>query len=276
MINQLIIFSKNRPMQLHLLLESIAKNAVSVFDNITVLYKSDSLYESGYDILAKHFNYIVFHKESDFRLDLLSLIDDNYSYTTFMVDDNLFYNKINCDLSDILGTITDNHICFSLRLGLNCNYSHPADFSYEIGKYKIIDNFITVDYTTQMGDFNYPLSTDGHIYKTGTIKSILTAIWFTNPNTMESMMQSFCNSNSIPKLLTFFNESKVVGVPVNLVNDGFNNRHGIKHYFSESDLNKKYLNEYIIDIESLDFSDINGPHKEIEYKFKMKNKEICY
>ena len=49
MKNQLIIFSKNRASQLHLLLESVEKNSNSLFDVIKVVYLfTNKDYESGY------------------------------------------------------------------------------------------------------------------------------------------------------------------------------------------------------------------------------------
>jgi hypothetical protein len=68
--------------------------------------------------------------------------------------------------------------------------------------------------------------------------------------------------------MVFLDESVIVGVPVNLVNDTHKNRQGIRFPFSENDLNIRYKNNEVIDYISMDFSNINGPHKEIEYKLK--------
>jgi hypothetical protein len=65
-----------------------------------------------------------------------------------------------------------------------------------------------------------------------------------------------------------FTESKLVSIPVNLVNDTFNNRHGLEFGISEKELNDRFLSGEFIDLNSLKFSNINGPHKEIIYVFK--------
>lgn len=282
MYNELIIFSKNRACQLHLLLESIKLNSNNIFDSINVLYKADDNYVSGYDKLINNekFKNINFIKETNFREDVLKLINNTYvdsitydysnNYITFLVDDAIIYDKITISKEKILEAKKPNFCCFSLRLGLNCNYSHPANINYTIKNYeKWQDDFILISHSEQSpGDFNYPLSTDGHIYHQQAILYWLSKINFNNPNTLEANLQYF--SNETPRIIVFFKESKIVSVPVNLVNDTFKNRHGLQYYISEEELNEKYLNGYTIDINQLDFNKINGPHKEIEYKFKKE------
>ncbi len=267
MKNQLIIFSKNRAMQLSLLLETITINCYHLFDKISVIYKADTEYQSGYDKLS-----VNLIKETSFKDDLMSLLTDEYEVTTLLVDDAVVYDRITQSKEEILNNLRLDTICFSLRLGLNCVYSHPADINYTIKDYVDLGDFIKFDYRKQEpGDFNYPLSTDGHIYQTSFLKAMLEQTIFSNPNTLEANIQRFVRLNGIPFNIICFKNSKVVSIPVNLVNTTFRNRHGIKHYFSEKDLNDRFLNGEIIDIGSMDLSSINGPHKEIEYKFKNEH-----
>lgn len=268
--NQLIIFSKNRACQLNLLLDSIKKNAPSLFDKINVLYKSDNDdYSAGYDKVISDYKGVNFLKENDFRKDLFKLIDDNIEATTFMVDDAVIFKQILARKIDIIKQVVENFLIFSLRLGENCNYSHPANLHYTLGEHEINGEYLIFDYTKQQaGDFRYPLSTDGHIFNTKLIKDLLIEIPFVNPNTLEAYLQRFVLTNSIPKTMICFRESKLVSVPVNLVNDTFKNRHGLQFGISEKELNDKFLNNETIDLKSMDFNFINGPHKEIKYIFK--------
>jgi hypothetical protein len=267
--NQLIIFSKNRANQLNLLLESIYTNSNNLFDKISVLYKGDIEYLSGYERLIKKYSEINFYKENSFRIDLLKLIDDKINATTFMVDDAVIFKKIEANKLEIIEPVINNHIIFSLRLGKNCNYSHPANIHYELGEHETDGQYITFDYTKQqIGDFNYPLSTDGHIFNTEFIKNLLVEINFNNPNTLEANLQKFVFLQTIPKIVNCFVESKLVSIPVNLVNDTFNNRHGLQFGISEKELNDRFISGEVIDFNSIDFSNINGPHKEIKYEFK--------
>lgn len=269
--NRLIIFSKNRACQLNLLLESIEKYSNNIFDDIIILYTADTEYLNGYEKLKnlKNSDNIIFYKEKNFKSDLLNLIDDSYNLTTFMVDDAVLFNHIDINKTDINNIITNDIICFSLRLGINCNYSHPANLNYKLGSYEIYERFLRFDYTKQEpGDFRYPLSTDGHIFNTKLIKNLVSNIDFNNPNTLEANLQRFVMLNNIPKTVICFTESKLVSIPANLVNNTFNNRHGLEFAISESELNSRFISGEIIDLDNMDFSNINGPHKEIKYEFK--------
>ncbi len=267
MTNQLIIFSKNRACQLHLLLESLNKNAIHLFDKITILYKADFEYVLGYKKLISIFgDTFNFHQEQNFRDDLLNLIDDNITFTTFLVDDVVIYDKIEEPKGLLLNMFNNEVCCFSLRLGLNCEYSHPANLSYTIKGYSEIDNIIAFSHKNQIGDFSYPLSTDGHIFNTNMLKNILKTVYWNSPNSLEANIQVYVNK--VPSLILSFKKSKLVSIPNNMVNNDFRNRHGLLHYMSEKELNNKYLNGEIIDLENMDFTNINGPHKEIKYEFK--------
>lgn len=268
--NQLIIFSKNRACQLNLLLDSLKNNAPILFDKIHILYKAEGDYVLGYEKLKERYAGINFHEENNFRRDLFKLIDDEIEATTFMVDDAVVFKQIMARKIDIIKPVVNKFVIFSLRLGENCVYSHPANLSYTLGEHEVDGEYITFDYTKQqVGDFRYPLSTDGHIFNTRLIKDLLIEIDFYNPNTLEAGLQRFVTTNSIPNIVKCFNESKLVSIPVNLVNDTFNNRNGLEFGISEKELNDKYLGGEIIDLKSLDFNGVNGPHKEIKYNFKQ-------
>ena len=270
MRNNLIIFSKDRACQLHLLLESINVYSNGLFDRVTVIYKASSEdFALGYDKIKKQFNTVVFTKEVDFYNDTLNSIDNRYEFTTFMVDDDVFYDEIKISKEKIfksLNKLKGIVSCFSLRLGLNCNYSHPANLKYQINRYDKVDDFIIVNVWEQRGDFAYPLALDGHIFDTNLVTNLFKNIGkFNNPNMIESQLQYM--KGKIQKGMLFFDKSVLVGIPVNIVNDTHKNRNGLEFSFSETELNDRYLDREKIDLSALDFSNINGPHKEIEYKF---------
>jgi len=268
--NQLIIFSKNRACQLNLLLDSIKHNSGLLFDKINILFKADNPeYNDGYLKVIGEYGGVNFLKETDFRRDLIKLIDDNFEVTTLMVDDAVMFKQVLTRKIDIIKPVVEDNIIFSLRLGENCNYSHPANLYYKLAEHETIGEYIIFDYTKQqVGDFRYPLSTDGHIYNTMLIKELLIETNFSNPNTLEANLQRFVFTDLIPNTLKCFIESKLVSIPANLVNDTFRNRHGLIYGVSEKELNDKFLHGEKIDMYSMDFSNINGPHKEIKYGFK--------
>ena len=107
MINT-IIFSKNRAMQCHALLESINKSNYdrTLFSKFSVIYNySDASFKEGYEKLIKKFSHINFIEENNFKDDLENLINDFHPYTMFLTDDNILYNKEYLfDLKKILET----------------------------------------------------------------------------------------------------------------------------------------------------------------------------
>lgn len=77
MKNQLIIFSKNRACQLHLLLDSIALNAPHLFDTVAILYQADPDHVPSYNKLRHHWAAICpiyFHFQQHFQSDLLGRV----------------------------------------------------------------------------------------------------------------------------------------------------------------------------------------------------------
>jgi len=267
--NHLIIFSKNRACQLHLLLESIFLNAPSIFSNITVLYKADSEFCNNYNTVKTIFPSITFIRETNFNIDLLKTISEEYSLTTFIVDDAVIYEHVPPLQSETKQWIYDEKCIFSLRLGLNCKYSHPANIHYSITNYSEAGNCILLDYCEQeIGDFSYPLSTDGHIYSTKLIKSLLSITPFKDPNTLEANIQQYVGTQYVPTKLKCFKNSKLVSIPINLVNTSITNRNGLKHHLSAKQLNDNYTNGQIIDFKKIPFKNINGPHKELPFTFK--------
>jgi hypothetical protein len=122
------------------------------------------------------------------------------------------------------------------------------------------------DWSVHYLDFGYPLSVDGHIFKTKDILKLTKKVGFTNPNTFEAALQIF---ESFPKnKMTSFPESVLVNTPNNIVNTSFANRNGLTHGADVRELNKNYLNGSVIDLESMDFSNVIGCHQEIEFKYK--------
>lgn len=268
--NHLVVFSKDRACQLHLLLESIETNARGLFSKTTVLYKPTKQFISNYQKLKSFFPNCFFVEEKNFKNDLISLVDDSdFDVVTFCVDDAIFYNKITEDKQQILKDVIEQNAIFSLRLGKNSRYSHPANIRYCLLEHEFKNGVITFDHTLQQaGDFSYPLSTDGHIYNTSLLKALLLSTPFNSPNTLEANMQYFVQTKQIPKTVMCFETSKLVSVPVNLVNESITNRHGTIYNLSANELNDNYTKDLIVDFQQLDFTNIDGPHKELLFTFK--------
>ena len=258
------IFSFDRAIQLHLLLESIEKNAKGIF-NINVLYKcSSEEFKKSYDLLKDRFKEINWVEETNFKEQTLKLMETDLPYTCFFTDDDIIYNVID---EKFVECLNDNDVfCFSLRLGFNVNHCYTMKCENVLVPDKQDEKYVWWNWAKSYADFGYPLSVDGHIFRTKEIKKLIKATSFFNPNTLEGNLQVFDN---YPKeIMVAYKTSVLVNSPNNIVNQTHPNRKGEKFNFSTKELNDKYLNNEIIDYNSIDFSNIIGCHQELELKFK--------
>ncbi len=261
-----VIFSFNRAMQLRLLLESISKNAAGVF-HINILYKSSNdEFKSGYEKLKSEniLHNIKWIEEKNFRDQTLELLNPNkehYGYTCFFTDDDIIFNLI--DEETIVNTIeNDSEIfTFSLRLGENVIKCYTMACDNILGDHEVNENIIKWDWTKRYFDFGYPLSVDGHVFRTKDIFKLAKSINFFNPNTFEGGLQIF---DDFPKCkMSSYKHSVLVNSPSNIVNETHPNRKGEQHGITAEEFNKKYLEGEVIDFDSISFEGIVGCHQEL-------------
>lgn len=261
-----IIFSKNRPMQLRSLLESMIHFIdENLINSISVLFTFEPNHQEGYYKLFSEFPKVKFLKETNFRDQTISLVTQASNHVSFLVDDIIFYKEIKNEIIPFSG-----EVCFSLRLGKNCKYSHPANTWYKQPAFTEDQNYISWGWNNSEYDFAYPFSLDGHVFSKKEILSILESISFRNPNTLESSMMyfnPFMGNYSTMKMRSF-KESCLVGLPINRVNNEIPNRFGVEFGINEIELQKLFDEQLKIDWQEMDYSSINGPHKEIQLKFK--------
>jgi hypothetical protein len=247
-------------------------HAGGFFDRIAVLYKaSKGDHAKSYKQLKKEWKNVSFFRESFFYkfrpVLLIRCLHAGFPYTCFMVDDNLLFQDISDEKKNIFESFSSSTAAFSLRLGLNCTYSHPADKHFKIKNYSVNKSgFLEWKWREQEeGDFNYPLALDGHIFRTAEITSIIEQTTIMNPNSLEGFMQQ--SLDKVPDFMQSFEHSRLVGLPLNLVNDAGKNFYGKKYFYDTTDLCRKYLEGWRIDLAAMDFSSINSAHCELKLEF---------
>ena len=101
--------------------------------------------------------------------------------------------------------------------------------------YSESDGALSWDWSVHYMDFGYPLSVDGHIFRTKEISKLTKKVSFENPNTYEAALQMFSN---FPKSKMWaYKESVLVNSPTNVVQEVYPNRKGEKHGVSAEELN---------------------------------------
>ena len=208
--------------------------------------------------------------ETNFRQDLLSILSQikNYQhseYLTFLVDDMILRQEIPFTWEKAEQLISKpNMSCLSLRLGKNIKWQYQTANSTVQPAFKEEGKFLTWNRNTVPYPlyFNYPLSVDGHIFKSSFIISLIKQTQFTQPNTFEGNLQKLVRR--CPPMMACPKESLFINNVVNRVQDLYPNKVGEKIGYSPEELNEKYLKGWEIDFESMDFSKTIGAHQEYE------------
>lgn len=280
-----IIFSKDRPMQLHALLQSMALN-VDGIELIQVIYAaSNPDFEVAYETVIRlnQGANLIFVNESKSDASFSKLVTrslgkvDSHA-TFFLVDDIVFTRRIDIQAAASLATET----CIpSLRLGLNIRHNYMTQTALRkppLRKHKVPPSGPTSisrkpecaiyswNWGSGEGDWGYPLSLDGNIFTTSYLRNLLRKLFFNSPNTLEQAMQ--CDIKSFVRRIGICGEfSMIVNLPINRVQQDFNNSFGTIH---QNELLSKWREGYSIDItEMLDLVNVSV-HQDIPIKLKLQ------
>ena len=224
-----IIFSKDRAAQLDLLLRSMPE----WFDEVYVIWTaSDTGYWNAYQILMNEIpdNVMFVQQHMDFKDDVVWYADSPNKYTMFLTDDDVFINERAMSYARVLAD--DRIACVSLRLNpslpfcytLNRRQWPPKDMKDGIWDWRNAD-----------ADYGYPMSLDGHIFRTDDILPLLTRLSYGNPNELEGRLARHPINRP---LMMCYDKSIIVNNPINRVQDTVKNRHG--------NITAEYLNEMFL------------------------------
>ena len=206
----------------------------------------------------------------------ISLLAKN-NHICFFTDDNIFYRLMQNETNvyEYIFSIEEVPVCcISLRLGLNiCKrsmhgvwYDDKPIFAYDGGDVVVIPktNYAYGSY------WSYSHSLDGHIFEREYIRSMMSELQYLNdryeflqsPNELETQMQRFwpLSKDAIiaPK------QSHVVNTPNNRVSETHDENLSGEYYSLDSDfLLGKYISGKRIDVDLLNFDNIECPHQEI-------------
>ncbi len=297
-----IVFSKDRPLQLDLLLKSLALNCTDTKTFVLYTTSSDAYQESYLTLIQEH-------KDVEFVKQTYSIFDDVHNivsnisdkYCCFLTDDCIFYRNLEINHEDLdsifdltmgqLSGVEDSNdkaiSCLSLRVGTNTTTRQinnqiiqdhvPSEIFVKDDKF-LLWNWTNIAYG---GYWCYPLSVDGHIFKTNLIKDYTEELvllnthysnrgvpraksaWKQTPNEFESKLQRFVFD--LGPVCTSLKESHVVNSPNNMVQDShLENRSGDIYNYTALDLKDEFDSGKRIDLNNLDFSGITCPHQEID------------
>lgn len=264
-----IIFSKDRPAQLDLLLNSILKNFNGLFASVVVLYKATaSEFDQGYDLIFELHQQTLMIPQQGFFNDTKQILDSHWSHVAFLTDDDLFYRPFRyvpypqeaLDADPDLLTV-------SLRLGGNTTYCYPMRCEQMTPSgTEVSGDMLKYIWRSGQWDFGYPASLDGNVWRRDDLQELLWGKEFSNPNELEDVLVKATKS-ARQKLTGIYQESCLVNIPANIVNTTHRNRHGETYPFAAYDLNREFLNGKRLSLGGMDLSNIDAAHCERQLVF---------
>ena len=270
-----IVFSRDRAAQLDLLLRSLALNAPTLLADCHVLWDAKrNTFFDGYDVAKTEWPDVVWHGQNKLRLDsdlirtLRSTPDGHH--VVFLTDDSVVYRPLPYSDPETVLDEDEHILTFSLRLGRNTTRCYPHNRDQALPVFGDEGDYIAWAWRMADGDFGYPGSLDGHIFRKEDLVWCLhqthgrdPARYWCTPNQVEdALMQKIVLSSR--ELMASYPESVLVGVPVNRSNEETHttNRFGVTHARDLLALNEAYLAGGRLSLDSVRADEVDGAHAE--------------
>ena len=261
---KVVIFSKNRPLQLDLCLRSFQKFCGDArIQDVSVLYKADEGYQSSYETLKIENSVYGYLEETNFQQNVLDLLE-GHEQVLFVTDDSIWVSRFNLIEPSKLLTKNSDMLGFSFRLGKNVTYCYSLNQNQLIPNYEVVKkDIIKYCWTSGELDFNYPLEISSSLFLTKIIQKCLKNSVFNNPNMLEDVL---ANSRRLflerPWIMSY-EQSVAFGNPLNDVAK-HGNRFSQKEKFSAEEMLTKYQNGFRVNLDILDGFVPVAPHQEFE------------
>jgi len=273
-MSNIIVYSKNRPMQLEACLRSM-RASIKEYNRckVTVIFKAtEKEFIETYRTLFGLYTEVKFVQETVFKHDTLNAIDQNNKFTMFVMDDLFFKNEFSFedDPFQIMNHYGYGHVlAVSLRLHKGIKYCYALDKNLTIPNFirDVPDKACVWSYPNKDGDWGYGYSLDANVFFTNYITSCLERIEFTNPNTLEAALNQHFTVGHVPHyLICYPDKAKIINIPVNRVQNTYQNRY--EETYTEQELNERFKNGEIISLENISNIDTNAVHYPLEFKFE--------
>ena len=224
----IMIFSKNRALQLYALLESIEKyTGPQSTANIYVLYNYDDDHLESLGEVKNRFSQLKWVKETIFKDNVTNFMSGNAELVAFLTDDIIFKDDI--DFTSINQLIQSNPgiLAFSLRLGLHIQECYALNSAQPFPQGNVYPpNIFVWPWRNAQMDWEYAFSVDGHVFRKNQFRSWISKLEYHHPNSFEEAMQLCRNIPNLPDGMVCFALSKLVNLPVNRVQSSHQNRCG--------------------------------------------------
>jgi len=217
-------------------------------------------FEIGYQKVAEEFPQAIFTRETHLLVDFYHFLKQHQAgHFALFMDDCIFYKPLRVSPEELISKMDDDTWCLSLRLGNNTtdNTERPITSTSEDGdfiKYKFKEY-------SPYDNYGFCFSWDGVVYKTQDVLDFFddddftktTNQWAILPQRIENFTQN--NRDRISKnTICCPKQSHVVSMNYNTTHSTGENYHPVDQ------LNLRYINGQIMDLNSINFEDLEGTH----------------
>lgn len=225
----MVIFSFDRPLQLYALLESVDAY-VTGLDQIKVIYRaSNDEFAYAYDCIYQDFSHVSFVRQGknprqDFQPLTINALETSTSpYIVFAVDDNIIKDYVN--IEECIDALEQtNAYGFYLRLGFNITHCYTQNQPQNIPSHSAVTKDIySWKFADGSYDWGYPNTVDLTLFKKEDILPTIKSISFYSPNVFECAWAHKADAIK-HRMGLFYAESKIVNLPLNIVQEDWNNR----------------------------------------------------
>jgi len=265
-----IIFSEGNPLRLDALMVSIYKNAANVFNNGTVIYKSNTeTSEEAYEIAKRSMYSFIPEWKKCFNLKeqvVATLESIKDPFVCFLSDGDLIYRDINDEAMEVTKAFEDPSVlCLSMRLGSNTIKCYFTGIDNRLYGQEVDENIMKFDWQKHYMDYSNPYSMNGTIFRTTEILKMIKKLQFNSALELEDALHLF---GDYPKnKMAAFNTSALVTIPTNEVKAMVRNAKPLPPE-NDVEVSKGFILGERIDLDSMNFSDIDACYVEKNYLLK--------
>jgi hypothetical protein len=267
-----IVFSKDRALQLHALLDTYFRFAAHPAD-LTVLYTATSAsHEAAYREVAEVFAAApaavsLVREQGGFRASLLTLLESvRQANLFFLVDDIVFIRPFDLDLARRIDPL---QAVLSLRHSPHLRRSYTAGMDQAPPRFeqsRFDPALLQFQWFEQRNEWSDPWSVDGQVLSTAEVKVLSRLCDYKAPNSYEGELKGF-NDLTVGRVGLCFPESCLLNLPINRVQQENGNRAG---NVSPEFLLERWHTGWIIDTSPLAGLQPRSPHEEHPVVFKSR------
>jgi glycosyltransferase involved in cell wall biosynthesis len=306
-MDTVIIFSRDRPLQLHCTLQTLLEQGQGLADvPIQVLLRAtDDVYlrqyrEVCFELSRLHRDcQLLFLEEQTFATDLAACLfqptmrtgffgscrwagsaearplertANRFEHVLLGVDDCIVVAPFEFPAVSRLLAQRPELLGFSLRLGRNATVNYMAQTSQTVPPLTPIgDGMVSFDWTTADGDFGYPLEVSSSVYRVADLRPVLAEGRPRNPNLLEYQLTQLRDQFARQKpLLAAFETAVAFCNPINLVQTVSDNRAGVDLAHDARALSRRFARGERVRRDQFRGFVPTGCHQEVPLEFEQR------